>query len=64
MVAAQFTFGGHIYLAIAASAGSNSFNDAGNLLDITGVTGYAAFDTARRSRSRKAQMSSSGSGRQ
>jgi hypothetical protein len=40
VVAAQFTFAGHTYLAIAGSAGSNTFNDVTDLLlDITGATG-------------------------
>jgi hypothetical protein len=40
VVAAQFTFVGHTYLAIVGSAGSNTFNDVTDLLlDISGATG-------------------------
>ena len=42
MVAAQFTFGGHTYLAID-QAGFRAFADAQDLLiDITGATGTIA----------------------
>jgi hypothetical protein len=43
VVAAQFTFVGHTYLAIVGSAGSNTFNDVTDLLlDISGATGTMA----------------------
>jgi Ca2+-binding RTX toxin-like protein len=43
VVAAQFTFGGHTYLAINQDATLNQFLDAGDLLlDITGATGTIA----------------------
>ena len=40
VVAAQFTFGGRIYLAIEQTVGNAVFDDATDLLlDITGATG-------------------------
>jgi Ca2+-binding RTX toxin-like protein len=49
-VAAQFTFGGHTYVAINQDTAFNAFDDAGDLLlDITGATGTIAasrFDSA------------------
>jgi len=42
-VAAQFTFGGHTYVAINQDGVFNAFLDTGDLLiDITGVTGTIA----------------------
>jgi Ca2+-binding RTX toxin-like protein len=49
-VAAQFTFGGHTYLAVNQDTTFNAFDDGGDLLlDITGASGTIAasrFDAA------------------